>query len=435
MPQIRKPLEQIARKDLEELCSNKTIEDEQLEFKRCIGFKGSDDPWKLQRRISDHGRNGILAEIVAFANSYGGDLLIGIEEEGGHPGRAKAIAPIDDCARAADQLAQAANACIDPPIPTLQVRAISTAGDAGLIVFRIPRSRLAPHRVDPTKECYHRVRHETKPLTMRQIQDLTFSVARGLDQIERRLEGLRLGFDAWVAHFGLSSERHLGMYVACVPSSTDCFLDQVHGVEQVRPSQRMVGLEVRKGQPSYVLATPFDVYQWAPILRGSEGFASIPYAGDARLSVHCDGSIVYDWRRSINVKEDNEAAARGQKIHILHADWFFATLVNAMESADNFRNHAGVSATEYALELHLVADHPAPVIRLGGSSVFETAGQLDRLICYPRYAVGHTSMWPELLTRLWQDFWNSIGSEASGDQLRLTPWDLDTALSEERSGG
>ena len=33
-----------------------------------------------KRQIVDYGRNALLSDAVAFANSYGGDLLIGVQE-------------------------------------------------------------------------------------------------------------------------------------------------------------------------------------------------------------------------------------------------------------------------------------------------------------------------------------------------------------------
>ena len=45
---------------------------------------------------------------------------------------------------------------------------------------------MAPHRHTVTKECYIRRADRTEKMTMREIQDLTLQVERGLVKIERR---------------------------------------------------------------------------------------------------------------------------------------------------------------------------------------------------------------------------------------------------------
>jgi len=84
---IRKPLADIVQGDLEGLIRDGWFEDEQLDFKTSIPHKDGEnrDPWRNPptpegRRIKEYGRDQLLATVVAFANSYGGDLLIGVRE-------------------------------------------------------------------------------------------------------------------------------------------------------------------------------------------------------------------------------------------------------------------------------------------------------------------------------------------------------------------
>jgi len=44
-----------------------------------------------------------VAEVIAFANAYGGWFLVGVEETKTKPARATAIAPIRDCAELAER--------------------------------------------------------------------------------------------------------------------------------------------------------------------------------------------------------------------------------------------------------------------------------------------------------------------------------------------
>jgi hypothetical protein len=101
MPMIRRPLAQLTRDDFTALMGGTWIEDEQLDFKATIPHKDGvgRDPWRdaatpEARRIKEHGRDQLLATIVAFANSYGDDLVIGVREvEGSQPGVADATEP------------------------------------------------------------------------------------------------------------------------------------------------------------------------------------------------------------------------------------------------------------------------------------------------------------------------------------------------------
>jgi len=87
MPMISRALADLKREDLFALLPTAWTEDEQLDFKDTIPHKREPGhgPWRDvashdARQITDHGRNQVLAALVAFAKSYGGDLLIGVRE-------------------------------------------------------------------------------------------------------------------------------------------------------------------------------------------------------------------------------------------------------------------------------------------------------------------------------------------------------------------
>ena len=72
-------------------------------------------------------------------------------------------------------------------------------------VFHVPRSRMAPHRHTANKECYVRRADRTEKMTMREIQELTLQVERGLAAIERRFEERRELFSAQFDRFKTNS--------------------------------------------------------------------------------------------------------------------------------------------------------------------------------------------------------------------------------------
>jgi predicted HTH transcriptional regulator len=94
----------------------------QVEFKQDIpGRDGKRDPWHEGKDFAPYGRDKLFKEIVAFANTLGGHLVLGIEETEGEPPMAKAIHPIPRCHDLAERLSRSAQA-IDPQIRGLLIR-------------------------------------------------------------------------------------------------------------------------------------------------------------------------------------------------------------------------------------------------------------------------------------------------------------------------
>ena len=106
IPVLSKPADQVGISDLKELINSEVPESDQIEFKERLSTKGnSDDRWVTHRdRIGDRARNELLEEAVAFANAYGGALLLGIGESGNSPRVAARILPIPRCADLAERL-------------------------------------------------------------------------------------------------------------------------------------------------------------------------------------------------------------------------------------------------------------------------------------------------------------------------------------------
>ena len=111
--------------------------------------------WTTGGNVEQLGKARLFKEVVALANTSGGHLILGIAETKDKPPAADKVTPVSHCLELAERLERAAQS-IDPPIPLLGVRGVPTEPDgAGVVVFRVPQSRSAPHRsVD--KECYTR---------------------------------------------------------------------------------------------------------------------------------------------------------------------------------------------------------------------------------------------------------------------------------------
>ena len=414
MPSIRKAIQDISEGDLLALLGQS--EDDQIEFKGCVPHEQQADEWAQKKDLTKFGVNKLLRSVVAFANSYGGDLIVGIDEGAGELGKAEKLTPVPHCMELAQRLSQRAHDLIDPPIPSLQVRGIPLSDDgAGIVVLRVGRSRLAPHRHEGLKEVFQRVRHEIRRMSMRQVQDLTFSASRGLAAVEQRLEQARQEFRKWAKmDQQVPTHQRLCFRVTALPANADCYLTKVHNVEEVRPSQRVVEIKLSPSDKPDELHTTIDVYNWRPVLRGSVA----EDGGDegARVSVYCDGLISYELSRT---REPSPGQVGLVDKHILYYGWLFGCVVNAIECADRFRQRAGASGAEYALEIEVATTHKLPVIRTSGFG-YSTIGYLSPgFHQFPQYAIGDKSTWNEVMTLIRADLWNALGSAAPDEQVQI----------------
>lgn len=174
MTAVDKPISEIDRSDIFDLCDEKPAEGVQFEIKEDLPAKDGRTVYQ-GGSVPDYARNAIAAEIVAFANTYGGTLLIGIRETEDKPHRPDAVSALPHCSELAHRLRQAIYDVIDPPLPQLESRGVVTADDGheGVVLLRVGSSTRAPHRLTSNKEAYVRREDETVRVGMREIQDLT----------------------------------------------------------------------------------------------------------------------------------------------------------------------------------------------------------------------------------------------------------------------
>ena len=187
---ISKPVGQISINDITALIETQVPEAEQIEFKESLRRRSnSPDPWILgENKVGDGARNEILEEAVAFANAHGGALLLGIRESRSKPPVASGIEPVPRCVELAERFRLMFRDCVEPQIPALEVFGIPSDGESGVAIVRVGRSRLAPHRVKPTRKCTVRRSDRCECMTMREIQDMTLNISRGMERFDKRLE-------------------------------------------------------------------------------------------------------------------------------------------------------------------------------------------------------------------------------------------------------
>jgi Schlafen, AlbA_2 len=129
-----KPFYQIDKVDIDALIENQIRELRQIEYKSQL--PGTADSAKVE----------FLYDVSSFANGIGGDILYGVEEEGG-----VAIAATGLHATDADEAMLRLNSMLQdgvrPRIPGTQVRSIDEFKNGPIVIIRIPQSFCAPHMV------------------------------------------------------------------------------------------------------------------------------------------------------------------------------------------------------------------------------------------------------------------------------------------------
>ena len=427
---LSKSVDQIGIRDIKSLIDSKVPEGEQIEFKEELQAKGdgSPDPWmEGKNKIGDRARNEILEEVVAFANAHGGALLLGIRESNTKPSVAASISPIPRCAELAERLKLVFRDCVEPQLPRIEIFAVPTEGESGVIVIRVGRSRLAPHRVTTTLVCPVRRSDRCEKMTMREIQDMTLNVARGLERLERRLlersERFQQEFDRLE-----TPDDGFGIRLTAAPVGEEVRFDRVFREGGLAEDLEEPWHRVRNESTTRQLNDPgISLSPWQPKLRAArqdcscEGF--VDQSVNIYREIHCDGLI------ELGVVSASECSDDTNKL-LLSPDWLVVFLANLAAWADRVRSQALAPTAEYAVdvEVHTIG---RPVTVLTGNAgpswklssprrpfVVETSGILQPgLTKFPRYSLNDANAIPSLLESFNCDFWNSIGLDI-GDAER-----------------
>ncbi len=144
--------------DLEALIAGQIAEDAHLEFKRELPV------------LAGNGRNEFLADLSAFANSGGGDVIFGMDEDA--EGRASQLVAQPGVAdeqmrRFLDVLMNG----IDPRVPGVEAHTVAVPGGF-VLLFRIRQSWIGPHRLSTNQHFFIREGGRKRQLNMPEIKGL-----------------------------------------------------------------------------------------------------------------------------------------------------------------------------------------------------------------------------------------------------------------------
>ena len=429
-----KPVDQVSAGDIDALIQLQIQEGAQLEFKEGLSARGrSPDPWlKGEDKIGDYARNSILREVVAFANAYGGTVLLGIKETKSQPAAAGEITPVPRCDELADRLRKQFRDCVEPQIPRLELIGVKTNGEAGVIVIRVGRSRMAPHRVKPTRSCPIRRADRSEEMTMREIQELTLNVSRGMERFDKRMnersERFRGVFD-W-----LDSPAHaFGLRLTAIPLAEEVVFERVVDKSTIVAELCMPRVVVtgKSSNGSWQLQGPVDfpAASWRPILRGVR--ADINEYG-LKTSYTCYQELCCDGLVELGFAASSESA-------LLHRDWPLVLFANAVTWAIHVRSKSPSPLAEYGLEVEIQTTGDKSRVGDASSSQFQARlhfaahsanidgneRELDLVaprisnVMFPRYSLGATANPVELLSIFRRDFWHWLRVDTQDDGVTL----------------
>lgn len=133
---INKKIEDVTESDLQGLIDNKVLEWKTIDYKKELPNN------------SDSAKKEFLADVTSFANSSGGDLIFGIEQDNqtGEPKLLNGVG-INNIDQEKTRLDNIIRDGVEPRILLVTIKPISLGNKAYVLIVRIPKSWNGPHRV------------------------------------------------------------------------------------------------------------------------------------------------------------------------------------------------------------------------------------------------------------------------------------------------
>ncbi|CBJ39325.1 putative ATPase associated with various cellular activities [Ralstonia solanacearum CMR15] len=149
--------------NLEQLIADRVQEGPHIDFKR-----------ELPAAWDNGAKHELYADVSAFANAGGGDLIYGMEED--DQGQAASVVPLNlNADETALRLADFLLNGVEPRMPGVQVQplAVTVGGvDGFAFVIRVPQSWAGPHRVKSNYKFYIREGNRKRELNIPEIREL-----------------------------------------------------------------------------------------------------------------------------------------------------------------------------------------------------------------------------------------------------------------------
>lgn len=410
---LSKPADQISVEEIQELIASKVPEGEQIEFKRSLpAERRSTGDWMSGGdQIGKRAKTKLLEEVVAFANAFGGTLLLGIEESKEKPPVADSISPIPRCQELAERLKLVFRDCVEPQLPRVEIFAIITEDDEGVVIIRTDRSRLAPHRVTTTLECTVRRSDRCEKMTMREIQDMTLNMSRGLKRLEKKLAERSVRFEQEFKRLRDPSNA-FGIRMTAMPVVDVIRIQRIFSGHNLVQGFYETWYPVIKSGGKQVHKLGVLDNDWRPILRGARSGTDaadvIPMGRSIYRELHCDGLVEFGY-----VSDKSKKFGSDGPFFPFRVDWFVDMFANLIIQLDRIRCQSGSPFVEYVVELEIIINGRNAVEESEDSSPhMQSRMSLDPgKIKLPRYPLQGPEGFLSVLSQVEQDMWNFLGKD------------------------
>jgi schlafen family protein len=170
-----KPLETITERDLQQMVTQSEQESQTLEYKR--------EPYKR----NDDETSEMLRDISSIANAFGGDLLIGVDEDAN--GAALKLIGIKNPEEESQRIVSSCLSNISERMDGPRTHPVPLKDGSFVLVVRIPRSLRAPHMVTFKGLNQFWIRHDRQksPMSIHEIKDTCLKVEGLMEKLERLL--------------------------------------------------------------------------------------------------------------------------------------------------------------------------------------------------------------------------------------------------------
>lgn len=174
-----KKIENINIDDIQSLIENSVCENKNLDYKRELHID------------TDSDKKEFLADISSFANSNGGDIIFGIEEDDKEKIPTKLIGiHYDNDDVLIRKLEDFIRQSIQPIILNIEYKLLETSDNRCILVIRIPQSLIGPHRVEYKGNNKFFTRNNKGKYQM-DVNELRLSFNSGLN-LEKRIEDFKM---------------------------------------------------------------------------------------------------------------------------------------------------------------------------------------------------------------------------------------------------
>lgn len=390
-----------------------------FELKRTLPAKKGVDPWMTNGKLGDDAKDELAAEIIAFANTIGGTLIVGIDEDTATKRAKLPLFPIPRCKEAAARLHQAISDRIEPKLPVFECEGIVTEADgtSGVIIMRTLESYLAPHRHSQNNHCYVRRSDRAEPMSMLEIQEKTRQKARLAADAEKSFKDSSDRFHLWIPQEHQRTHPYWGVQ-GTYPDGTTKWL----GIWALRVTAQPLSPFQLANLPKQPWLKQIDTRAfsgtgqirqlgwhdlritrvWAPRLRAIEReFEGSNTLGLDRIS--SEGII----ERFVWQKQPEERRPRQSFLEITELHWNVACVVHA---AALIRSVNSRPTQLFSLEIELMSSDPMMICGYPSSpTAIIPAGSTT----FPRYEIGDSQTFDELMMTVDRDVWNLGGHHPS----------------------